>query len=232
MMPANAETQGTPVRQFGSSLKQIFSKPAPSKEATSVDKLQSSKAAPAEAPPATDSTQPIRSTQFELPKADLETVPELQSSYDNPLLPQLKLVDNPNNKLGLKYAMNQLLAVETLMEKKLWAEALAKMGQLKPWLVDATEYHIELFQILGRVPSGRIQAQFEKRLALEFAKLRDLAFMDAATIKIKLGKEREALSDLLAVIKSQSRTEMGQEAYKLMQGIGFTEELQLSPENK
>lgn len=227
--PLHAETQGTPIGQFGSSLKQIFAKPAP-KQVSSLEGLQAPSAPAAPKPSANEA--PVRSTQIELPQADFESIPELQTSYDNPLLPKLKLVDNPNNKLGLKYAMNQLLAVETLMEKKQWVEANAKMTQLRPWLVDATELHIELFQLLGRVPSGRIQAQFEKRLALEFAKLRDLAFMDSATIKIKLGKEREALGDLLAVIKSQSRTEMGQEAYKLMQGLGFTEELQLSPDNK
>lgn len=227
-----AEVEGTPINQLGSSFKQFISGSKvnkPKAKPTATDSLLSGNDStkPAAAP-----EPPTRSTQLELPAPDFEDIPELQATMDNPLMPKMKRVDAPDNKLGLNYAGSQLMAVEKLIDQKKWVEASAKLAPLKTWLIDATEMHIELYQLLGKVPSGRLQAQFEKRLALEFAKMRDLALMDSASIKLATGKEKEALSELMSVVRSQSRTPMGQEAYRLMQDVGFTEALEITPAAK
>jgi hypothetical protein len=159
--------------------------------------------------------------------ANLGDIQELTVASENAPLPVLKKVDDPKNPLGLMAAKNQLNHVELLMGDKRWLEADKELSTLKPWLIEATERHIELYKILTRVPSGRVQGEFEKRLALEFAKMRDKALFNSGRIAMQIGNPKRAVRDLIEVIQSQSRTEMGVQAYKLLQEVGFTEELQL-----
>ena len=197
------------------------------------------KAKPADATkPATEiKTEPSTPEKIQLSKppaiavpvapANLGDIQELTPASENAPLPVLKKVDDPKNPLGLMAAKNQLNHVELLMGDKRWLEADKELSTLKAWLIEATERHIELYKILTRVPSGRVQGEFEKRLALEFAKMRDKAMFDSGRIAMQIGNPKRAVRDLIEVIQSQSRTEMGVKAYKLLQEIGFTEELQL-----
>jgi hypothetical protein len=173
--------------------------------------------------------QPTKAPAISVPvaPANLGDIKDLTVASDNAPLPVLKKVDDPKNPLGLMAAKNQLNHVELLMGDKRWYEADKELSTLKPWLMEATERHIELYKILTRVPSGRVQGEFEKRLALEFAKMRDKAMFDSGRIAMQVGNPKRAVRDLIEVIQSQSRTEMGVRAYKLLQEVGFTEELQL-----
>jgi hypothetical protein len=186
--------------------------------------------------PATETTKPIPPTNVPVKPpaiavpvapANLGDIQELTPALENAPLPVLKKVDDPKNPLGLMMAKNQLNHIEMLMSGNHWLEADKELTTLKPWLIEATERHIELYKILSRVPSGRVQGEFEKRLALEFAKMRDKALFDSGKIAIQVGQPKRAVRDLIEVVQSQSRTDMGVKAYKLLQEIGFTEELQL-----
>jgi hypothetical protein len=209
------------LKETGSKIKDFFkSKPADATKPATETKLEPSPSAkvPPSKPPA---------IAVPVAPANLGDIQDLTPSVENAPLPVLKKVDDPKNPLGLMMAKNQLNHIELLMGEKRWIEADKEMSALKPWLLEATERHIELYKILTRVPSGRVQGEFEKRLALEFAKMRDKSLFDSGRIAIATGNPKRAVRDLIEVIQSQSRTEMGVRAYKLLQEIGFTEELQL-----
>jgi hypothetical protein len=178
----------------------------------------------------TQEKQPSARTPFiqESGAPELDNVAPLVVDDPLPELPANTRVDNPTNKMGLAYASNELKAVLNAREAGQINSALAKSQALNTWLVDATETHIDLFQTLNRVPSARVQAAFEKKLGLEFAKLRDQNLLLLGELYIKANREREAVRPLTQLIQSQSRTSMGYKAYQLLQEIGFTEELKLT----
>jgi hypothetical protein len=209
------------LKETGSKIKDFFkSKPAGTVKPTPEVKTE---------PSEPEKIVPTKPPAISVPvaPANLGDIKDLTVSSENAPLPVLKKVDDPKNPLGLMAAKNQLNHVELLMGDKRWFEADKELSTLKPWLIEATERHIELYKILTRVPSGRVQGEFEKRLALEFAKMRDKAMFDSGRIAMQINNPKRAVRDLIEVIQSQSRTEMGVRAYKLLQEVGFTEELQL-----
>ena len=159
---------------------------------------------------------------------ELDNVAPLVVDDPLPELPANTRIDNPNNKMGLTFANNELKAIVQLKDAGQINSALTKSQALNTWLIDATETHIDLFQTLNRVPSARVQAAFEKKLGLEFAKLRDQNLLTLGELYIKANREREAVRPLTQLIQSQSRSAMGYKAYQLLQEIGFTEELKLT----
>jgi hypothetical protein len=218
---APAPTGKEALQATGSKLKQFFGidKSTPSAETPEGEAKPAEKQAPAAKP-----------AFISIPEPNLQTVPELQNALDDEApLPVLKKVDDPNNSLGLLWASQKLKAAQTLGQKNQWAQAETELNILRPWLEEATELHISLFKVLTRVPSGKLQGEFEKRLALEFAKLRDQSILLHAYSRQKTGKLRKAVPDFVSVVQSQSRTKLGLEAYQALQEMGFTEELQLVP---
>ena len=159
---------------------------------------------------------------------NLPEVPPLVEEDPLPKLPAHTRVDNPTNKMGLAFAAEELNKVMDLQKKGQTVQAVVLSKDLDAWLIDATETHIELYQVLTRVPSARVQAAFEKKLGLEFAKLRDRNLLALAQLYRDLGQDRKAVRPLVQLIQSQSRTELGLQAYKLLQDMGFTEELSLT----
>ncbi|MCE2929794.1 MAG: hypothetical protein LW809_00185 [Vampirovibrionales bacterium] len=159
---------------------------------------------------------------------NLPDVPALVEEDPLPKMPKNTRVDNPANKMGLAYAAEQLNKVLDLQKQGKSVQAVVISKDLDSWLIDATETHIDLYQVLNRVPSARVQASFEKKLGLEFAKLRDRNLLALGQLYRELGQDRKAVRPLVQLIQSQSRTELGLQAYKILQDMGFTEELSLT----
>ena len=177
-----------------------------------------------------DEAAPTKKGGFiNLPSPELPEVPDIVVSSDDPPLPVLKRVDDPKNPQGLMYNKALLERGERLIGLAQYAEAEKQLLPLKLWLVEATEQHIKLYKILTRVPSGRVQGEFEKRLALEFAKLRDRTLFALGDAYARGGQPRKAIVEWCDVLQSQSRTELGLQAYKRLQDVGFTEPLQFEP---
>jgi hypothetical protein len=151
----------------------------------------------------------------------------MQVSRENPPLRGPKL-DNPSNALGLSYARNQLSRCSLLVDKKLSSDAMECLVPVRQWLVDATEAHIALFKALSNVSSARGQSELEKQLGLEFAMLRDQTFFQMARVYMDTKENRKAVKELVEVIKSQPRSEIGLKAYDMLQLMGFTEKLQIA----
>lgn len=155
-------------------------------------------------------------------------IEEPRQSPDNPPRLVSKKIDDPANPLGLTSARNRLKAAQSSIAGKHPQTALLTLEPLKDWLITATEAHIDLYKTLNRLPSARVQAEFEKQLALEFAKLRDQALLELSRLYLQQGKREQAIKLLVAVVQSQTRSPVGLDAYQLLQDIGFTEALQLT----
>lgn len=173
-------------------------------------------------------TAPPKPPFIAIPTPELEEVPPLVIEDPLPKIPDNSRIDNPQNKMGLAYAANELNKVLDLQKSKSYTSALLLSKELDAWLIDATETHIDLYQTLNRVPSARVQASFEKKLGLEFAKLRDRNLLALGELYRAMGMERKSVRPLVQLVQSQSRTELGLKAYKILQEMGFTEELSLT----
>jgi hypothetical protein len=161
---------------------------------------------------------PLTNAKIEAPEVDPENPPVV----DHPKL------DDPKNPLGLSDAANRLKNVITLIDANRASEAKASLVPLRQWLVDSTEAHINLYKTLNTVPSARAQAELEKQLALEFAKLRDRSLLELGKVYIAEKDYLKAVKELTEVVKSQPRSQLGIRSYELLQEIGFTEKLQLT----
>ncbi len=160
------------------------------------------------------------------PRLSNPKVGEAEISDDNP--PQdLPSMDDPKNPLGIADAQKRLNETAALIEKKQIYTAKAKLIPLKEWLVESTEAHIGLYKVLNNVSSARVQAELEKQVALEFAKMRDKSLFQMGRIHMAEGENRKAIKMLIEVIKSQPRGALGLKSYELLQKMGFTQKLQL-----
>lgn len=133
-----------------------------------------------------------------------------------------KIVSNPDNKLGLTWAENSIIKIEHLISSNKIEEAKINAIQLESWLLDATEYHTELYKTLRSVEHAKFQADIERDLALSFAILRDKAEYQMAIIYIKENQPIKAVEKLVNVVKSQPRTDLGMNAYNKLLDIGFS----------
>lgn len=155
-------------------------------------------------------------------------IQEPSVSPDDPPRFASKRVDDPNNPLGLTAAKRRIDEVNQLLQAKQTGQAIQKLEPLKDWLIIATEAHIDLYKTLNRLPSARVQAEFEKQLALEFAKLRDQSLLQLGQLYIQSNQKDKAVKLLVSVVQSQTRSPVGQQAYQSLQDIGFTEALQIA----
>jgi len=177
------------------------------------------------APPAPPKRPPMLTT----PTLTDIGVPEL--TLDNNAPPRLasERIDDPKNPMGLMHAKLALQSAQTLLTQKQAAQAIAKLAPLNEWLITATEAHIDLYKALNKTPSARVQAEFEKRLALEFAELRDKTLLTLGQAYLANQQPQQAIKPLVAVVQSQARSATGLKAYEALQVLGFTEALQLTP---
>ncbi|MEB3245521.1 MAG: hypothetical protein VKJ06_06015 [Vampirovibrionales bacterium] len=211
----NSTPQSTPAPQAAPAIPPAFI--APEAEAKQTQAGTTASPMPSLAP---------TSVQLAQPELMNPNVAEPVASSKNPPTKQL-LIDNPKNPYGLTYARNQLAKCNKLSGAGLNADAQTCLTPLKEWLIQATEAHINLNKSLSRVRSAQAQAELEKQLALNFALLRDEAFYQQAKLMVARNQQKEAIKLLVGVVESQPRNQLGVKSYELLQGIGFTERLQL-----
>jgi hypothetical protein len=149
-------------------------------------------------------------------------------SEDNPPPPKPVRLDQADNPLGLADSRARLKVCGSHVDAKRYEQAESCLIPLRQWLIDSTEGHISLYKTLSNLPSARVQAEFEKQVALEFAKMRDQAFYRLAQVNVAQNQPRKAVRDLVDIVKSQPKSELGLKAYELLQTIGFTERIQLA----
>lgn len=185
-------------------------------------------ASPIPQAPVATPTPPKRPPMLTAPPIGELDVPEITLANDAPPRLASERIDDPKNPMGLMHAKLALQAAQTLLTQKQAAQAIAKLAPLNDWLITATEAHIDLYKALNKTPSARVQAEFEKRLALEFAELRDKTLLALGQAYLANQQPQQAIKPLVAVVQSQARSETGLKAYETLQALGFTEALQLT----
>ena len=126
------------------------------------------------------------------------------------------------NTLGTAYAENSIKKTESYIKSNNFAAAKQTLNTVTQWVSDAVEYHTDLFKTLKKVENADAQANIERDLAIKFATMRDKIWFLQAQIYIHDGQKREAVENLVDVVSSQPTSELGFQAYKLLQSIGFT----------
>ncbi len=246
MPPPQKPVDARPVNdKLKDSFKHFFGN-QPAQEETKTDESGGPAYKPNASNPATQGDDPARreaeaKTAPKMPAngpmhAPLLTQPPLSSvKIEDPQIdpnrpPKKSLkVDNPANPLGLAMAVDQIKAIELMIKEKRFDDARNKLLPLRQWLIDCTEAHIGLYTTLNKIPTARGQSELEKQLALEFAQLRDRAMFTLGLLYVEEKDNKHAVKELVEVIKSQPKSKTGIIAYELLQEIGFTEQLQLSP---
>ncbi|NLF83633.1 MAG: hypothetical protein GX568_06585 [Candidatus Gastranaerophilales bacterium] len=127
-----------------------------------------------------------------------------------------------SNPLGITFAENTLKKASFYLGEKDYESAAAEVNSILRWIEDATEYHTELYQTLNKLENSEVQAGIERELAIKFAVLRDKALLLSAKVDIANKNKRKAVKNLVEVVRSQPSTDLGFEAYQLLQKIGFT----------
>jgi hypothetical protein len=99
------------------------------------------------------------------------------------------------------------------------------IGQYCDWLSDMADAHWRLYQTFSKADSTKSQADSEKQLCLKFGGLKRQAMLLKAEFLIAQKRSPEALAPLVDIVTAEPKTETGHNAYKLLQEIGFSEEL-------
>lgn len=101
--------------------------------------------------------------------------------------------------------------------------------QLCEWLTDMANAHSKLSGVFAKHESSRAQADLERRQATKFSQLKNQAQLLKAELLIRQNRYPEALAPLVDIVSNEPRSVTGQQAYKRLQQIGFSEEAQEEP---
>ena len=139
-----------------------------------------------------------------------------------PFKAAVNITIDAKNPLGTIYAENSIKKAEFYIKSNNYTAAKQTVDSINQWVFDATEYHTDLFKTLKKVENADVQANIERDLAIKFAIMRDKVLFLQAQIFIHNGQKINAVENLIEVVKSQPNTELGFQAYKILQDIGFT----------
>jgi hypothetical protein len=93
------------------------------------------------------------------------------------------------------------------------------------WLSDMADAHWRLYQAFNKSESTRTQAESERQLNQRFSSLKRQAILLKAEFLIGQKRYPEALAPLVDIAAAEPRSQTGERAYKLLQEIGFSEQL-------
>lgn len=139
-----------------------------------------------------------------------------------PAYSQQVVTDNINNPVGIAYAENVIKKTESYIKTKNFVAAQKTLDEVYDWIMNAAEYHTDLFMTLRKVDTAQAQSEIERNLAIKFASVRDNTLFLQAQIYINQGLKYKAVKNLVEIVRSQPDSELGFKAYKKLQEIGFT----------
>jgi hypothetical protein len=100
------------------------------------------------------------------------------------------------------------------------------IGEYCDWLSDLADAHWKLAQTFAKADATKAQSESEKQLCQKFGSLKRQAMLLKAQFLISQRRYPEALAPLVDIVTAEPRTETGQNAYKLLQEIGFSQQIQ------
>ncbi len=98
--------------------------------------------------------------------------------------------------------------------------------QLCEWLTDMANAHYKLSAVFSKHDATKQQSELEKKQAQKFSQLKNQAQLLKAELLIRQNRYPEALAPLVDIVANEPRSATGQQAYKRLQQIGFSEEVQ------
>lgn len=131
--------------------------------------------------------------------------------------------EDPSNKLGLLHARTNLEKATKHLEAGEVEKAEKILLTVSEDLTKRTENHFDLYQIYSKNIKTIDRGRIEKAYAKDFGTLRDHSFFLLAQVHIVKNKLPEASELLVEIIKSQSTSELGENAYKKLQEIRFSD---------
>jgi hypothetical protein len=134
------------------------------------------------------------------------------------------------NPISLAKSESIVYNTALLIKAKRYEEAKAVLMPVIIWLEDSTEYHASLYNVLKELEDAKTQADIEKGLALKSAVIRDKAIYQWALLNLAKNNIKGGVEQLVKIVKSQPRTELGFKAYEKLQELGFTYKAQVEPE--
>jgi hypothetical protein len=146
---------------------------------------------------------------------------------------------NPTNSAMSAYQLLPLNAVDaqarienlkqTISTARPTKDLQESVYQLCEWLTDMANAHYKLAGVFSKHETSKAQAELERRQALKFSQLKNQAQLLKAELLIRQNRYPEALSPLVDIVSNEPKSVTGQQAYKRLQQIGFSEEVQEEP---
>jgi hypothetical protein len=96
---------------------------------------------------------------------------------------------------------------------------------LSEWLQDVADAHWRMFKAFEKVDATKVHAAKEKEIGLKFSALKNRAKLLKADLFIKQNRYPEALGPLVEIVTSEPNSSTGQDAYKRLVDMGFSEQV-------
>jgi len=96
---------------------------------------------------------------------------------------------------------------------------------MSEWLQDVADAHWRMFKAFEKADATKVHAAKEKDIALKFSALKNRAKLLKADLFIKQNRYPEALGPLVEIVTTEPTSETGQQAYKRLVDMGFSEQV-------
>ena len=170
-------------------------------------------------PGGTADTQPM---QMQQPIAK-PTAP-IPGNMPAPSGPQSAYQQLPLNHLDAQARIETLK--QTISTARPTKDLQESVYQLCEWLTDMANAHYKLSGVFAKHDATKAQAELERKQAQKFSQLKNQAQLLKAELLIRQNRYPEALAPLVDIVANEPRSATGQQAYKRLQQIGFSEEVQ------
>jgi hypothetical protein len=94
---------------------------------------------------------------------------------------------------------------------------------LSEWLQDVADAHWRMYKAFEKCDATKAHAAKEKEIALRFSALKNRAKLLKADLFIKQSRYPEALGPLVEIVTAEPSSQTGQDAYKRLVEMGFSE---------
>ncbi|HEY9789541.1 MAG TPA: hypothetical protein V6D22_04015 [Candidatus Obscuribacterales bacterium] len=141
------------------------------------------------------------------------------------LVPGAKASSYARLPLNPGSAVARLEELRNLMPNSRPQDFQEAIGEYTEWLADLADAHWKLSQTFAKVEGAKSQAESEKQMCLKFGGLKRQAMLLKAEFLISQRRYPEALQPLVDIVSAEPKTETGQNAYRLLQEIGFSEQV-------
>lgn len=134
--------------------------------------------------------------------------------------------------LGIADAQARIAELNSQVQSSNNPATQESVYQMCEWLADMAEAHQRLSNSFAKSEPTKAQSEAEHLAAGKFSQLKNQALLLKAQLLIKQSRYPEALNPLVDIVVAEPRSATGQQAYKLLKEIGFSQEPELKSGEK